>query len=102
MVEKTYTVIYHESSKKDLKEIRHYWENVLQTSADEFMTEVYCKTKALENFPFAHHQPNDEYLRQKGYRIIPVRNYYIFYVVQGSEIQIHRILYNKMDFSKLF
>ncbi len=102
MVKKTYTVIYHESAKKDLGLIKQYWENTLQISADDFMAEVYHKTKALEDFPFAHHQPNDENLRQKGYRIISVRNYYIFYVVVQNEIQIHRILYNKMDFIKLF
>lgn len=90
------------SAQTDLVEIVEYWKNELQTSSKPFLDDYENALHKIVDFPFAHHQPNDEYLRQKGYRIIPVRNYYIFYIVQNSEIQIHRILYNKMDFSKLF
>lgn len=102
MVEKIYKIDIHNSAYNDLENIKKYWELVLETSADTFMAEIYQKAKSLETFPFAHHQPRDKYLREKGYRICPVRNYYIFYTVNEDTVQIHRVLYNKMDFSKLF
>lgn len=101
MVEEAYTVIFYTSANKDLAGIKRYWEKVLETPADDFMAEVYHKAKALEDFPFAHHLPSDDYLRNKGYRMLPVRNYYIFYKVIENEVQIHRVLYSKMDFSKI-
>ena len=67
-------------SDKDLADIKYYWESVLEVSPDDFMAEIYHKAKKLEDFPFAHHQPSDPTLKAKGYRICPVRNYYIFYV----------------------
>lgn len=102
MVEKTYKVIFYDAAYKDLADIKYYWESVLEVSPDDFMAEIYHKAKKLEDFPFAHHQPNDPTLKAKGYRICPVRNYYIFYVVEEDVVQIHRVLYNKMDFTKLF
>lgn len=76
---------------------------MLETPADEFMAEIYYKVKSLEEFPFAHHLSDNPTLRDKGYRIFPIRNYYIFYIVleEEKEVQIHRILYNKMDFTKI-
>lgn len=102
MGEKVYKVIFLDSAYKDLKAIKEYWESVLEQSPDAFMAEIYTRAKSLDHFPFSHHQPQDEHLKAKGYRICPVRNYYLFYIVEGDTVQIHRILYNKMDFTRLF
>lgn len=101
MDKKTYTVIFYSSANKDLANIKFYWEKTLEKSADDFMAEIYYKAKTLEDFPLSHHQPSDKILQKKGFRILPVRNYYIFYKVEGTQVQIHRILYSKMDFTKL-
>lgn len=102
MGKKTYKVDFLKSAYKDLHMIKEYWEKVLEKSPDDFMVEIFKKGKSLEDFPFAHHMPSDETLRSKGYRICPVRNYYIFYIVADDTVQIHRILYNKMNFTQLF
>ncbi|MBQ0166494.1 MAG: type II toxin-antitoxin system RelE/ParE family toxin [Treponema sp.] len=102
MGEKTYKVNFLDSACKDLQAIKDYWEIVLEQSPDAFMAELYSRAKSLDRFPFSHHQPQDVHLKAKGYRICPVRNYYLFYIVEGDTVQIHRILYNKMDFTKLF
>lgn len=102
MVKKVYKIDFYPSAYKNLEEIKLYWEKILEKNVDNFMAEIYHKTKTLEEFPFAHHQPNDESLREKGYRILPIKNYFVFYVVIENEVQIRRILYNKMDFTKLF
>lgn len=97
-----YKVDIFTQAKTDLIRIVNYWENVLEVSANPLIDDYEAAVLKLEDFPFAHHQPNDPTLQAKGYRICPVRNYYIFYVVEDDVVQIHRILYNKMDFTKLF
>ena len=102
MDKKTYTINFYPSAYNDLENIKMYWEKNLEKESDDFMAELYQKTKSLEESPFLHHLPNNEYLRSKGYRILSVRNYNVFYTVTDTEVQIHRVLYNKMDFTKLF
>lgn len=62
MDKKIYKVNFYSSAYKDLEEIKNYWEKMLKTSASKFMAEIYSKAKTLEEFPFAHHQPNDKVL----------------------------------------
>lgn len=97
-----YKVDIFTQAKLDLKRIVNYWENVLEVSANPLIDDYEAAVLKLSDFPFAHHQPSDSTLQSKGYRICPVRNYYIFYVVEDNIVQIHRVLYNKMDFTKLF
>lgn len=33
------------------------------------------------------------------YRLLPVKNYAVFYVVKAQVVEIHRIVYSKMDLS---
>ena len=35
------------------------------------------------------------------YRALPVKNYLVFYVVKEDEVEIHRIVYAKMDLGKI-
>jgi len=40
----------------------------------------------------------DERLSEKGYRIIPVDNYIVFYVVTKKNVQVRRIIYGKRNY----
>lgn len=99
---KKYKVNIFTRAKLDIYNITEYWVKTLKVSPSPFIDDYEKAIINLAEFPFAHHQPNDKSLREKGYRIFPVKNYYIFYVVIEDEVQIHRVLYNKMDFTKLF
>lgn len=101
-MENKYKVIVSTKARMDIYHIVDYWENTLEVSADSFLDEYEKAIIKLSVSPFSHHQPDNEYLRAKGYRILPIKNYYIFYIVKETEVQIHRILYSKMDFTKLF
>ena len=74
MVEKAYTVVFLDSAS-----IKNYWEQFLETSADNLMFELYSKAKNLEEFPLAHYLSKDPKLQAEGSRIIPIRNYYMFF-----------------------
>lgn len=43
--------------------------------------------------------PEDIYLRNKGYRVLIVENYLIFYLIRGNIIQIRRVLHGYRNYS---
>lgn len=45
MDKKIYTINFYQTAYKDLEEIKRYWEDFLETSADNFMAEIYQKIK---------------------------------------------------------
>lgn len=58
----------------------------------------------LDQFPYAHPiYPLVKSLNGE-YRLLPVKNYVVLYLVKESEkiVEIQRILYAKMSFSKTF
>ncbi|MBD2844370.1 type II toxin-antitoxin system RelE/ParE family toxin [Paenibacillus sp. IB182496] len=54
----------------------------------------------LAQFPYSCkvYQPSRDFENQ--YRILPVKNYLVFYVVKEQIVEVHRILYAKMDLTK--
>ena len=55
------------------------------------------RREILEGFDV--HQ--DPLLKLVGYRVIPIDNYLMFYVVRSNVVQIHRILYAKRNYLQL-
>ena len=53
----------------------------------------------LQIMPFAWSLAKDEYLSSFGYRIVPIRKYILFFVVNEDEktIEIHRFLHSSRD-----
>lgn len=102
-MENNYKVNVFPSANNDLFSIADYWQIFLEVSPKPFIDDYERAIISLSESPLIHHLSNDPTLREKGYRIFPIRNYYIFYVVleEKKEVQIHRILYNKMDFTKI-
>jgi toxin ParE1/3/4 len=43
----------------------------------------------------------DAYLHQLGYRMFPVDNFLVFYVVKDKVVQIHRFLYGKRNYREI-
>ena len=36
--------------------------------------------------------------KYQGYRMFPIDNFLVFYVIENDEVQIHRFLYGKRDY----
>ena len=101
-MEKRFKIEIYARARVDVIGIVDYWENTLGTSSTPFLDDYEKALLKISASPFSHHIPKDETLKAEGYRIIPIRNYYMFYKVVDDTVQIHRVLYSKMDFSKLF
>lgn len=56
----------------------------------------------LEDFPLLGVIPKNRRLAIRGYRILIVSDYLVFYVIDGETIEVRRILSGKRNYTKLF
>ncbi|HBD95311.1 MAG: hypothetical protein A2015_12840 [Spirochaetes bacterium GWF1_31_7] len=98
MTVKKYKINIYPSAEKDLLEIKEYFVNKLKTSPNNLFQKFYDSLDLLEFNPTIHSLVKDTYLNQLGYRMYPIDNFLVFYVIVNDEIQIHRFLYGKRDY----
>ncbi|MEN6624576.1 MAG: type II toxin-antitoxin system RelE/ParE family toxin [Smithella sp.] len=101
MSSEKFTVLIYPTAEKDLFEIKEYFETTLKTSAIPLFEKFYASIDILETNPYIHPLLKDAYLQQLGYRMIPIDNFLIFYIVKDGVVQIHRFLYGKRDYSHI-
>jgi plasmid stabilization system protein ParE len=87
---------------QELADTLRYIRDELQApmAARRLETEVRKAINKLRDFPFAHRQFVSQTPLKIAYRIVTVKNYYIFYSIDDF-IKIHHIYYKGRDFSKL-
>jgi len=93
-----FIVLIYPTAEHDLLEIKEYFEIKLQTSPNNLFQKLYDNIDLLESNPFIHPLVNDTYLNQLGYRMIPIDNFLVFYIVENNEVQIHRFIYGKRNY----
>ncbi|HHU35988.1 MAG TPA: type II toxin-antitoxin system RelE/ParE family toxin [Treponema sp.] len=93
-----YSVVIYPSAEQDLLEIKEYFENILKTSANNLFQKFYESIDILETNPFIYPLIKDTYLNQLGYRFKPIDNFLLFYIIDDTEVQIHRFFYGKRDY----
>ena len=98
---KKYEVVITPSAQKDLNEIKSYLTNVLKTSSSSIFEKILEQVKILKTHPFTYSVHQDSLVKLIGYRVIPIGNYLMFYVVKSNVVQIHRILYAKRNYLRL-
>ena len=98
---KKYEVVVTPSAQKDLTEIKSYFTDVLKTSSNSIFDKFLEQVKILKVHPFTYRVHQDPLLKLVGYRVIPIDNYLMFYVVRSNTVQIHRILYAKRNYLQL-
>lgn len=98
---KKYEVVVTPSAQKDLTEIKSYFTNVLKTSSNSIFEKFLEQVKILKVHPSTYKVHQDPLLKLVGYRIIPIDNYLMFYVIKSNIVQIHRVLYAKRNYLQL-
>ena len=98
---KKYDVVVTPSAQKDLTEIKSYFSNVLKTSSNSVFEKFLEQVKILKTHPFTYKVHQDPLLKLVGYRVIPIDNYLMFYLVRNNTVQTHRILYAKRNYLQL-
>lgn len=94
-----YKLKYLPLAQKDLKDIISYIADKLKIPkvamdlVDTFDNSI-CR---LRQFPYSCKVYQSIRPLETEYRMLPVKNYLVFYVVTESDVEIHRIVYAKMD-----
>ena len=95
-----YSIIYLPASTADLNAIFQYIQPHNLSAANTFLDTLESRIGELKNFPQMGKVVLDYELNAKGYRLLVVENYYIFYIVYESEkmVKIYRILSAHQDY----
>jgi plasmid stabilization system protein ParE len=100
-----YKIIYLLVARQDIENIILYISDQLKApkAAIDLLDEFDRSISLLKEFPYAHKLYRPIRALEEDYRILPVKNYAIFYVVreQGKIVEIHRIVYARMNLTKL-
>ena len=96
-----YKVTIFPTAQNDLREIVDYLNtpscDIAIRYYDLFIEKVASLTTMPERCPLAR----DTQLRLRGYRMLLIENYIVFYVINGTTIEIRRILYARRQYEGL-
>jgi toxin ParE1/3/4 len=92
---------YLATAAKDLDVIFDYIMKDKPSAAASLIDEFDRSISRLSFNPGLGVIPKDDRLKNRGYRILIVRKYLVFYVVKGKVIQIRRILHGARQYSFL-
>lgn len=102
----SYKITFLPIAEQNLQEILLYIADQLKSpqAAVELMVALEKAIALLDQFPYAH--PIYPLIKALDgeYRLLPVKNYAVFYLVKEPEkvVEIQRIIYAKMNFSRTF
>ena len=98
-----YRLKYLPLALDDLRDITDYITDTLNApkAAMDFLDTLDESISRLEQFPYfcKVYQPIKD--TENEYRLLPVKNYAVFYIVNGEVVEIHRVVYAKMDLTKV-
>jgi len=97
-----YSVILSPCAQSDFFDVAEHMDNLLPEIAaqsfETFVRTVASLEKSPNNYPLA----KDSQLRLRGYRLLPIDKYVVFYVINGNVVEIRRILYARRQYERLF
>lgn len=100
-----YKIIVTDPAQKDLKDAVSYISNELKNrqAAINLLDLVEKTVKSLTDMPERYAVVNDEILARKGFRIMPIKNYLLFYIVrkETETVVIQRFLYARRDWMNI-
>ncbi len=89
-------------AQKDLWDITSYIADNLKApkAAMDFIDALDNSISRFRQFPYSCKLYQPQGSLETEYRLMPVKNYLVFYVVLKNEVEIHRIVYAKMNLEK--
>ena len=100
-----YKVNLTELAENDLRDIAKYISAQLNapTTALNMIQTIKTAIANLETMAFAYPLVKDDRLATLGYRLLPVKNYIAFYIVNEKEknVDVDRILYGRRDWQNI-
>lgn len=99
-----YKLKYLPLAQKDLVNIMNYIAENLRApkAAIDLIDALDSSILRLQQFPYSCRVYQSTEPLENEYRILTVKNYMVFYVVIENTVEIHRIIYAKMDIKNIF
>jgi plasmid stabilization system protein ParE len=92
-VTRTYEVRYLPAAEQDLLDTLDYIARDDPDAARAFVDRLDGAIGRLSRFPRSGSSPRETRLRRRGYRLVVVGNYPVFYIVSKRTVQIRRVLH---------
>ena len=96
-----YNVIIFPSAQQDLEDIVDYINELSPEAALSTYDDIVDNIITLEEMPMRSPLLKIPELRAKGYRVLIVHNYLVFYVVNNHIVEVRRILYGRRRYEGL-
>jgi len=98
-----YQINYLPVAKKDLNNIIDYIQTDNPDAALNLLNEIDKSISQLTRFPYKGKIPEDNHLQSKGYHMLVINNYILFYIVYENikEVEIRRILHGRRKYKFL-
>ena len=96
-----YKLLIFPPAKLDLQDIVDYVNELSPDAAHKLYDEIVEGIGSLAQMPMRCPLLKSSVLRAKGYRVLVVHNYLVFYVVNGRTVEIRRILYRRRQYDFL-
>lgn len=94
-----YRLKYLPLALEDLREITDYIANTLKSpkAALDLLDNLDESILRIQQYPYSCRLYQTFKGLETEYRLLPIRNYAVFYVVKEQVVEIHRIVYAKRD-----
>jgi len=96
-----YSIEYLPIAYEDLDDIFNYIFADDPGAAVALLDDFDAAILHLEDFSYMEINIKNRRLANKGYQMLPVNYYLVFYVVDGNIVEIRRILSSKRNYAKL-
>jgi toxin ParE1/3/4 len=96
-----YNVKYLPLAYEDLDNIFDYVAAESRQAAQALLDDIDTVISHLNEFSNMGVNPKNQRLSRKGYRIVVVNQYLVFYAVAGNTVEIRRILSSKRNYENL-
>lgn len=98
-----YKIAYLPVAQKDLLDITVYIIDNLKSpkAAMDFIDTLDKSILRLKQYPYSCKLYHPQESLETEYRFLPVKNYLVFFVVTENIVEIHRIVYAKMNLEKI-
>ncbi len=96
-----YDIKIFPTAQNDLREMVDYLNTLSEQVALDYYDLLIEKIGGLTTMPERFALCKDTQLRLRGYRTLLVKNYRIFYVINGDCVEIRRILYARRQYEQL-
>lgn len=97
-----YKLLIFPSAQQDLQDIVDYVNEISPDAALKLYDEIVDGIGSLEQMPLRCPLLKSSVLRAKGYRVLVVQNYLVFYIVNVTTVEIRRILHGRRKYEFLW